>query len=109
MVNLDSSRYEHEVPVAPEYDQRIDIIDRPNSCAYEFKVSGKNAHNELYKDIVKILLWNERRPNARLRRLVFITDEENGRRHIDTPMVKAYLVLLAKSGLQVDIEYIRVG
>ena len=32
-----------------ELDQRIDVVDRETSCAYEFKVSGKNAASEFYK------------------------------------------------------------
>jgi len=58
--DLDPSRYQYEVPVRPDFDQRFDVLDRHDMCAFEFKVSGKNATNEFYKDVVNILLWNER-------------------------------------------------
>ena len=35
--------------VTPELDQKIDIVDSETACAYEFKVSGKNAWAEFYR------------------------------------------------------------
>src|SRR5262245_61184580 len=52
---LDPDRFLIEAMVAPELDQKIDIVDFEANCAYEFKVSGKNAWAEFYKDVVKIL------------------------------------------------------
>ena len=45
-------------------------------CAYEFKVSGKIAWAEFYKDIVKIIIWNEKR-KKKISCLVFITEENS--------------------------------
>src|SRR3984893_7665672 len=56
---LDPDRFQIEALVAPDLDQKIDIIDSETSRAYEFKVSGKNAAAEFYKDIVKVIIWNE--------------------------------------------------
>jgi hypothetical protein len=103
---LDSSRYQYEVPVCPEFDQRLDVLDRNEMCAFEFKVSGKNATNEFYKDVVKVLLWNENHSD-KIRKLVFITEETCGRPLLDSPMPKAFIHFLAKSGLVVEIEYVR--
>lgn len=103
---LDSSRYQYEVPVCPEFDQRIDVLDRTEMCAFEFKVSGKNATNEFYKDVVKVLLWNERHED-KIRKLVFITEETCGRPLLDSPMPKAFIHFLERHGIIVEIEYVR--
>ena len=39
---LDPDRFQIEALVAPELDQKIDIVDSETACAYEFKVSGKS-------------------------------------------------------------------
>jgi hypothetical protein len=103
---LDPDRFQIEALVAPDLDQKIDIIDSETGCAYEFKVSGKNAAAEFYKDIVKILIWNERR-KKKLSCLTFITEEKYGRPVLDAPMPRAYIKLLAQTGLAISIEYVR--
>ena len=103
---LDPDRFEIEASVIPELDQKIDIIDRENACAYEFKVSGKNAPAEFYKDIVKVIIWNQKR-KKKLSSLVFITEEKWGRPFLDAPMPRAYMKYLAELGLNVSVEYVR--
>ena len=71
---LDPDRFQIEALVTPELDQKIDIVDTDTACAYEFKVSGKNAWAEFYKDIVKVIIWNEKR-KKKISCLVFITEE----------------------------------
>jgi hypothetical protein len=61
---LDPDRFHIEAMVTPELDQKIDIVDMETSCAYEFKVSGKNAWAEFYKDVVKVLMRNEHRKRS---------------------------------------------
>lgn len=106
--DLDPSRYRYEVPVHPDFDQRIDVLDQEEMCAFEFKVSGKNATAEFYRDVVKVLLWNERH-ETKIKKLVFITEETYGRRYLDTPMPKAFIRFLQSHGLEVEIEYLRGG
>jgi hypothetical protein len=103
---LDPDRFHIEAMVAPELDQKIDIVDDHTGCAYEFKVSGKNAPAEFYKDIVKVLIWNQRR-KKKLSNLVFITEEKSGRPFLDAPMPRAYIKYLAGIGLIVPVEYVR--
>jgi hypothetical protein len=105
---LDPDRFQIEALVSPDLDQKIDIIDTETACAYEFKVSGKNAAAEFYKDIVKIIIWNERR-KKKLSALVFITEERYGRPVLDAPMPRAYINHLAQRGLTVSVEYVRHG
>ena len=103
---LDPDRFEIEAIVSPEFDQKIDIVDREHGFAYEFKVSGKNAPAEFYKDIVKVILWNKKR-KRKLSKLIFITEEKCGRPLLDAPMPRAYVQYLADLGLEVSVKYIR--
>ena len=103
---LDPDRFQIEAMVTPELDQKIDIVDQENTCAYEFKVSGKNAPAEFYKDIVKVIIWNQKR-KKKLSSLVFITEEKWGRPFLDAPMPRAYIKYLAELGLKVSVEYVR--
>lgn len=106
--SIDSNRYQYEVPVRPDFDQRIDVLDRVEMCAFEFKVSGKNASSEFYRDVVKVLLRNEHHAE-KIRKLVFITEGTWGRRHLDTPMPRAFVSFLRNHELEVAIEYLEVG
>jgi len=103
---LDPDRFQIEAMVTPELDQTIDIVDSQTACAYEFKVSGKNAWAEFYKDVVKILMWNQYR-NRKLTSLTFITEEIHGKPFLDAPMPRAYIKYLAEQGLDVSIKYVR--
>ena len=103
---LDPDRFQIEAMVVPELDQKIDIVDQDKGCAYEFKVSGKNAPAEFYKDIVKVIIWNQKR-KKKLSSLVFITEEKWGRPFLDAPMPRAYMKYLAELGLDVTVEYVR--
>ena len=103
---LDPDRFQIEAMVTPELDQKIDIVDQENGCACEFKVSGKNAPGEFYKDIVKVIIWNQKR-KKKLSSLVFITEEKWGRPFLDAPMPRAYMKYLAELGLNVSVEYVR--
>lgn len=105
---LDPDRFQIEAMVTPELDQKIDVVDTEKGCAYEFKVSGKNAWAEFYKDIVKVIIWNQKR-KKKISCLVFITEEKCGRPFLDAPMPRAYINYLAKDGLNVRVEYVQHG
>jgi hypothetical protein len=104
--DLDPDRFQIEATVAPELDQKLDIVDTETACAYEFKVSGKNAGAEFYTDIVKVLMWSMRR-KTKLKTLVFITEEHFGRPLLKAPMPRAYIRYLAEGGLNVHVVYVR--
>jgi hypothetical protein len=106
--NLNPDRFQIEAMVAPDLDQKIDVVDSEIACAYEFKVSGKNAWAEFYKDIVKVLIWNEKR-KKNLSALVFITEKKHGSPFLDAPMPRAYIKFLASQGLKVTVEYVQHG
>jgi hypothetical protein len=103
---LDPDRFQIEAMVTPELDQKIDTVDQETACAYEFKVSRKNAWAEFYKDVVKVIIWNQHR-KKKLSCLTFITEEKYGKPFLDAPMPRAYVKYLAEQGLKVSIEYVR--
>jgi len=105
---LEPDRFQIEALVTPELGQKLDILDTQTACAYEFKVSGKNAWAEFYKDILKVIIWNEKR-KKKISCLVFITEEKFGRPILDAPMPRAYIKYLAEPGLKVSVEYVRHG
>jgi hypothetical protein len=47
--DLARNRFQIEAIIAPELDQKIDVVDSETACAYEFKVSGKNAWESFTK------------------------------------------------------------
>jgi hypothetical protein len=104
--DLNADRYQIESLVAPDLDQRLDVLDVETNTAYEFKVSGKNATAEFYKDVVKVIVWNRRRKKT-IERLVFITEEHWGRKCLDTPMPREYAKYLKDHGLEVVVAYVR--
>ncbi len=68
---------EAEVKVSPENNERIDIVNHQERIAYELKVSGKNTHHELYKDLIKILTYNEyQQETTKIQKLVFISESK---------------------------------
>ncbi|MFC1866528.1 hypothetical protein ACFL0H_00080 [Thermodesulfobacteriota bacterium] len=64
-----------EVPVSPENNEKIDVIDLSSKTAYEVKVSGKNTHHEFYKDIAKVLTYNEYE-DVKIIKLIFLSEPE---------------------------------
>jgi hypothetical protein len=107
---IDPDRYRTQSLVRPGFDQRIDVLDTQSNTAYEFKVSGKNAIFEFYKDVVKVLLWNEKgaEPKPKITHFVFITEEECGGKSLDKPMPRSYVQHLQETyGLAVEICFVR--
>src|SRR3990172_5036325 len=70
-----SKEVECEVPIKGNLNEKVDVIDFSAATAYEMKVSGKNEGHEFYKDIFKVLIYNQNH-DKKLKRLVFITEKE---------------------------------
>ena len=64
-----------EVQIADNLKERIDVIDLSECTAYELKVSGKNPHHEFYKDIFKVIVYNQNHSN-KINQFVFLTEKE---------------------------------
>lgn len=67
--------YLEEVKVNENANFRIDLIDTKNKIAFELKVSPKNVGHELYKDVMKVLLFNDNctEEKDKIKTFVFIT------------------------------------
>jgi hypothetical protein len=96
-----SSNVQCEVPVTEDLNDKIDVVDFSTATAYEMKVSGKNPHHEFYKDIFKVLIYNEHH-DKKLERLVFIT-EKDGAGRLSKGLGKAITSLLVQYNLRVRI------
>lgn len=67
------SRFAAEVPLNESGPaQKIDLVDLRNRVAYEVKASPNNVHMEIYRDVFKALVFNERNPTKPIKTLVFI-------------------------------------
>lgn len=93
-----------EVRVSKANNERIDVVDLDTKTAYELKVSGKNTHHEFYKDLVKVLTYNEyQAPAQRLTKLVFIS-EEAGIRSLQARLDVLFLKMLkSKHSLHIEL------
>ncbi|WP_133596023.1 MULTISPECIES: hypothetical protein [Pseudomonadota] len=96
-----------EVRVSRANNERIDVVDLKTKTAYELKVSGKNTHHEFYKDLVKVLTYNEYQiAENRLTKLVFIS-EETGIRSLMGRLDEMFLKML-ESKHKLSIELVAI-
>jgi hypothetical protein len=95
-----------EVPIADGLNERIDVVDLSTATAYEMKVSGKNPHHEFYKDIFKVIVYNQHH-DEKLGRVVFIT-EKDGADRLNKGLGKAVQAVI-ESGAQYDFEVAVIG
>jgi hypothetical protein len=91
-----------EVPIKEGLKEKIDLIDHSVNMAYEMKVSGKNPHHEFYRDIFKVIIYNQHHAK-KLRGLVFIT-EQDGADKLNKGLGKAVKELLARHKLDIAVE-----
>jgi len=90
------------VSIGQGLNEKIDLIDHSVRVAYEMKVSGKNADHEFYKDIFKVLIYNQHRAK-KLKGLVFIT-EQDGAAKLNKRLGKAVQELLARRKLDITVK-----
>lgn len=90
-----------EVPIEENLNEKIDVIDFSTATAYELKASGKNAGHEFYKDIFKILVYNQHH-DRKLERLVFIT-EKKGIARLSKGLGKAVLESVASYNIDITL------
>ncbi len=51
-------------------------------------------------------MWNESRADKKINKLVFITEENTGRKYLDKSFIMNYINYLTKLDLKVEIEYV---
>ena len=91
-----------EVPIKEGLKEKIDLIDHSANMAYEMKVSGKNPHHEFYRDIFKVIVYNQHH-TKKLEGLVFIT-EQDGADSLNKGLGKAVKELLARYRLDITVK-----
>ena len=71
LTRIDSDRFKKEVKIGKDLKEKIDLVDFQEMTAYDLKVSEKNLGHEFYKDLFKVLAYNQNRV-FKLEKLVFI-------------------------------------
>ena len=104
LIGMDSDRFKKEVAIGKDLKEKIDLVDFQEKTAYELKVSGKNSGHEFYKDLFKVLVYNQNR-TIKLEKLVFIT-ESSGITELENGLGKVAAELLKKS--KVEVELVRL-
>ena len=74
-----SNDVQAEVSIAECLREKIDVVDFSSATAYEMKVSGKNPQHEFYKDIFKVIVYNQYH-TSKLKNLVFITEQQGAKK-----------------------------
>lgn len=71
------ARFSREHPLNDEGpSQKIDLVDNHDRVAYELKASPNNVHMEVYRDVFKALVFNQRNPGKAIRTLVFLAPKD---------------------------------
>lgn len=83
--------------------QKIDLVDWEERVAYELKASPNNVHMEIYRDVFKALVYNERNPNSKLRTLVFIAPA-GGIRSLGASFPRDVQAISARLGLTLELR-----
>ena len=83
--------------------QKIDLVDRKTRVAYELKSSPNNVHMEIYRDVFKVLVFNERNPRQRITTLVFIAPKA-GIQKLGTTFPKDVQNISARMGLALKLR-----
>ena len=73
VVSYAPDRFKTNVPIAGKLKDTIELVDFQCKVAYELKVSGRNPAHAFYKDVFKVLVYNQHHNVTKLERLVFIT------------------------------------
>jgi hypothetical protein len=96
-----SSHVKCEVPIMKNLGERIDVIDLSTATAYEMKVSSKNPQHEFYKDIFKVIIYNQH-SDKKVKRLVFLTGKD-GANKLRRGLGKAVMEFIAQYNLNIEV------
>lgn len=83
--------------------QKIDLVDAEERTAYELKSSPNNVHMEIYRDVFKALVFNERNPMRSLTTLVFIAPKK-GIQKLGPTFPKDVQTISARMGLELKLR-----
>lgn len=85
--------------------QKIDLVDLEDRAAYELKSSPNNVHMEIYRDVFKALVFNERNPAERIKTLVFIAPR-SGIQKLGPDFPKDVQAICGRIGLDLKLREI---
>ena len=83
--------------------QKIDLVDLEERVAYELKSSPNNVHMEIYRDVFKTLVFNERNPAERLKTLIFIAPK-TGIQKLGSDFPKDVQAISSRMGLELKLR-----
>ena len=83
--------------------QKIDLVDLEDRVAYELKSSPNNVHMEIYRDVFKTLVFNERNPTEPLKTLVFIAPK-TGIQKLGSDFPKDVQAISSRLGLELKLR-----
>ena len=98
------NRFSSEVPLNNKgVTQKIDLVDDNDRVAYELKSSPNNVHMEIYRDVFKALVFNERNPQKCITTLVFLAPSE-GIKKLGTTFPRDVQNISARLGLTLKLR-----
>lgn len=83
--------------------QKIDLLDIEERVAYELKSSPNNTHMEIYRDVFKALVFNERNPEQKITTLVFVPPDA-GIEKLSGAFVEDVQAICARIGLTLKLR-----
>ncbi len=82
----------------------IDLLDLTDGVAYELKYSYKNVKQEFYKDLFKVLIYNEQvKAENRLQTFVFLCHFKGITSLLSSSLCLATMQFMAKNGVTVEL------
>jgi hypothetical protein len=82
----------------------IDILDTVNGIAYELKYSHKNVKHEFYKDLFKVLIFNQELENKiKITRFVFLCHYKGISSLLRSSLCMATIKFMNNQGITVDL------
>ncbi len=82
----------------------IDLLDLSQGIAYELKYSQKNVKHEFYKDLFKVLIYNQDEANKiKIKQFVFLCHHQGIGSLIRSSLCVATIQFMQKNGIEVEL------
>ncbi len=82
----------------------IDLLDLSQGIAYELKYSHKNVKHEFYKDLFKVLIYNQDETNEiKIKQFVFLCHHQGIGSLMRSSLCVATIQFMQKNGIEVEL------
>ncbi len=82
----------------------IDLLDLSQGIAYELKYSHKNVKHEFYKDLFKVLIYNQDEINKiKIKQFVFLCHHQGIGSLLRSSLCVATIQFMQKNGIEVEL------